>query len=88
MVSSAVKALWDFSGHDLFRLGLMYHSRRNTDKQQLFESVFADLINIFDTLDADNSLPDIYCEAVDLLLLPTLELDPVSKQLETNTKVL
>ena len=86
-VSLAVKALWEFSGNDLSRLGLVYHSRRNTDKQQLFESVFADLINVFDTLDADHCLPDIYCEALDLLFLPPLELDPVS-QLKTNTKAL
>ena len=80
--------MWDFSGNDLSRLGLVYHSRRNTDKQQLFESVFADLISVFDTLDADHCLPDIYCEALDLLFLSPLELDPVSKQLDTNTKVL
>ena len=88
VVSSAVKALWDFSGQDLSRLGLVYHSRRNADKQQLFECVFADLISIFDTLDGDDSLHDMCCEARDLLALPSLELDPVSKQLEANTKVL
>ena len=36
VVSLAVRALWDFSGNDLSRLGFVYHSRRNTDKQQLF----------------------------------------------------
>ena len=41
-------------------------------------SVFSDLIYAFDTLDGDDSLPDIYCEALDLLSLPALELDPVS----------
>ena len=39
-------------------------------------------------MDADDVIPDIYCEAIDLLSLPSLELDPVSKRLETNTKVL
>ena len=39
-------------------------------------------------MDADDVLPDIYHEAIDLLSLPTLELDPVSKWLETNTEVL
>ena len=88
VLSSAIKALWDFSGPVLSRLGLTYQSRRNADKQQLFESVFADLVSAFETLDADDLLPDIYCEAIDLLSLPALELDPVSKRLETNTKVL
>ena len=87
-LSSAIKALWDFPGPDLSRLGLTYQSHRNADKQQLFESLFADLVSAFETLDADDVIPDIYCEAIDLLSLPSLELDPVSKRLETNTKVL
>ena len=86
--SSAIKALWDFSGPDLSRLGLAYQSRRNADKQQLFESLVADLVSVFEVLDADDVIPDIYCEAIDLLSLPSLELDLVSKRLETNTKVL
>ena len=57
MLSSAIKALWDFSGPDLSRLGLTYQSRRNADKQQLFESIFADLVSTFETLDADDVLP-------------------------------
>ena len=62
-----------------------YESHRNADKQQLFESIFADLVSAFEALDVDDVLPDIYCEAIDLL---SLELDPVSKRLKTNTKVL
>ena len=78
VLSSAIKALWDFSGPDLSRLGLTYQSHRNADKQQLSESLFADLVSAFETLDADDVLPDtdIYCEAIDLLSLPSLELDP------------
>ena len=34
--SSAIRALWDFSGPDLSRLGLAYQSHRNADKQQLW----------------------------------------------------
>ena len=88
MLSSAIKALWDFSGPDLSRLCLTYQSRRNADKQQLFESPFADLVSAFEVLNADDVIPDIYCEAIDLLSLPSLELDSISKRLETNTKVL
>ena len=86
MVSSALKALWDHAGDDLSRLGLVYHNRRNADKYQLFECVFTDLVSAFETLDGEDTLPDIYCEANDLLSLPTLELDPVSKQLETTLR--
>ena len=61
-LSSDVKALWDFSGPDLSRLGLAHQSCRNTDKQQLFGSLFADLVSAFEVLDADDVIPDIYCE--------------------------
>ena len=82
--------LFECSGISLVMIspGFVYRSRRSTDKQQLFDSVFFYLIYAFDTLDGDDSLPDIYCEALDLLSLPALELDPVSKQLEANTKAL
>ena len=53
----------------------------------VFERVFDDLISVFDTYHGDDSLPDMFCEACDLLALPSLELDPVSKQREANTKV-
>ena len=50
--------------------------------------MLTDLVSAFETLDGEDTSPDIYCEANDLLSSITLELDPVSKQLETNTKVL
>lgn len=42
------------------------------------------LIYAFDALDGDDRLSDISCEALDLLSLPALQLNPVSKQLEAN----
>ncbi len=43
------------------------------------------LTQAFEKLDLDECLPAIFCEANDLLSLPTLDLDPISKQLELNT---
>ena len=52
---------------------------------QLFSSLFTDLVSAFVKLDCDNSLPAILCESLDLHIL-CLEPDPVSKQLDLNTK--
>ena len=88
MVSAALKVLWDFSRDDLTGLGCAYRNQRNPDKQQLLDTVISDLMIAFETLDLDEALPSIYFEAKDLPSLPTFELDPVSKQLEANTKEL
>ena len=52
----------------------------------LVDTVFLDIISAFEKLDLDKSLPDIFCEANDLIILPCLDLDPVSKQLDLNTQ--
>lgn len=79
-LSAALKELWAFCRVDLESFGFLYQARRSVD------TVFSDIISAFDKLDLGNSLPDIFCEANDLLLLPCLDLDPVSKQLELNTQ--
>ena len=81
MLSSAFKALWEFCRPDLLRSGLTYQARRSAERRQLFNSIFLDLLTAFDVLDLDNCLPSTFCEANDLILLPTLDPDPVSKQL-------
>ena len=47
-----------------------------------------DIVKAFDTLDASDSIPDMFCEASALYLLPTLSLDPVGEQVQANTHVL
>ena len=79
-LSSALKELWDFCRADLERLGILYQACRSVD------TVFLDIISAFEKLDLDKSLPDIFCEANDLIILPCLDLDPVSKQLDLNTQ--
>ena len=84
-VDEALKSLWAFCHADLARLGFTYHARRSSDPVQLFNTILGDLIIAFDKLDLDGCLPPIYCEAADLVTLPTLDLDPVAKQVELNT---
>ena len=40
-----------------------------------------DIIEAINDLDAEDMLPDMFCEATDLLKHPSLSLDPVSEQL-------
>ncbi len=82
---NALKDLWFHCHADLIRLDFAYVARRSSDPGQLFNTVLSDMLTAFDKLDIDKSLPEIFCEAVDLVSLPTLDPDPVSKQLELNT---
>ena len=79
-------SLYEFCRSDLVRLGFIYQARRSSDKRQLFNSLFTDLMSAFDKL--DGSLPAIFCKSLDLIYIPTLEPDPVSKQLDLNTKAI
>ena len=47
-----------------------------------------DLLEFFDSLDANDKLPPVYCEPNDLLKLPPLVLDPVSNQIRESCKSL
>ena len=64
-LSSALRELWEFCRSDLERIGFLYQAHRSTD------TFFSDLDSAFVKLDLDNNLPDIFCEASDLLLLPS-----------------
>lgn len=74
--------------HLLKQLSLTYHSRRSTDKRDAFEAILSDILLAFSKLDDDDKLPAIYCEALHLINLPSLELDPISKRLDTNSEAI
>ncbi len=82
---NALKDLWSYCHADLVRPDFAYRSRRSTDPVQLLNTVFSGLMIAFDKLDLDSCFPVMFCKANNLLLLPTLDLHPVSKQLELNT---
>ena len=44
-----------------------------------------DILQSFVALDSSNFIPGIYCEATDLLRVPSLSLDPISETVEMNT---
>ena len=64
---------------------LPFHARRDSDKRT---QLTANIEHIFDALDSSDSIPPIFCEANDLLSMPTLCLDPTAEQIQPNTNVL
>ena len=82
------KLLWDTCGEDLEQLGMPFRARRGSDKRQVSDVLIADIVAAFDKLDSVEKIPAVYCEATDLIKLPSLTLDPVSKKLDENTTAL
>ena len=73
-LSDAMKTLWNYCQDKLSSMDVSYHVRRATDKRPVNVAVIDDLLSAFDKLDSADSIPPIYCEAVDLLGLPSLSL--------------
>ena len=47
-----------------------------------------DILQALEVLDSINKVPNIYCEATDLLNMPPSSLDPVSEQVASNSQAL
>ena len=84
-VENAKKMLWDYCRQDLEAAGLPYHSRRGSDRRSQMAANLDDIVQAFVVLDSSDLIPGIYCEATDLLQVPSLSLDPISEKVETNT---
>lgn len=59
-----------------------------SEKREVADALLADILVAFDKLDAVDKLPTIFCEANDLIRLPSLVLDPVSQRLDNNSSIL
>ena len=84
----AYRALWGTCKEDFDQCGIVYHARRGSEKRLLVDALFSDIITAFDKLDSVQKIPPIFCEATDLIKIPSLEVDPVSKRLEENSSSL
>ena len=64
--------------------------RRSSDRRAQIEADLDDVLAAFDLLDSKALIPPIlnFCEASELYRLPSLSLDPVSEQVQDNTKAL
>ena len=85
LLVDALKALWQHCKNDLQELGLIYKSRRDSDKRSVSDAILGDIITAFDALDNACKLPAIFVEATDLLSIPPVVMDPIAKKLAENT---
>ena len=86
-VETAKKRLWDSCMSDLEALGLTFHSRRDSDNRSQLAANLDDILQAFEALDSISLIPVIYCEALELLKLPPLALDPVAEQVQRNSQI-
>ena len=87
-VEGAKKLLWDNCKQHLEGAGLPYQARRDSEKRSQIAANIDDILRAFESLDSGNLIPPIYSEAVELLRVPPLSLDPVAEQVQSNSNLL
>ena len=87
-ITEAKIQLWDVCKQKLDDSALHFQNRRDSDKRSKLTANLEDILQAFEVLDSSDSIPNIYCEASDLLRIPSLSLDPVSEQVQANTSSL
>ena len=87
-VDTAKSLLWDSCSQLLEEAGMPYQSRRDSDRRSQLSANLEDIIMAFNALDTNDLIPQIFCEASDLVKLPPICLDPVAEQVELNSKSL
>lgn len=75
LLADAKKKLWDHC--QLAPHGLPFTSRRSSEKRSQASADLEDILAGFSKLDEDDSIPPIFCEAVELIQLPAIVSDPI-----------
>ena len=89
VMSKAKKALWDSDCSSLLTAaGLSFQQCRGSEKRSQAAADLDDILVAFDKLDEIDKLPEIFCEAVDLVLLPPLVVDSCTELVQRNSSVL
>ena len=86
LLAEAKRILWDKCS--LSSLGLPLTSCRTTEKRSQAAADLEDIIAAFAKLDDNGSIPMIFCEASDLVLLPPIVTDPVCEMVHENSRSL
>ena len=76
-VDHAKTILWNHYMQDFEAAGLQYNARRASDKCSQLTANLDDIVQAFNCLDSADLVPSIYCEALDLLRIPSLNLGPI-----------
>ena len=86
LLAEAKRVLWDKCS--LSSLGHALTSRRTTEKRSQAAADLEDIITAFAKFDDNGSIPMIFCEASDLVLLPPIVTDPVCEMVHENSRSL
>ena len=87
-VDTSKKLLWDHCMDTFQAKNFVFHVRRDSDKRSQLAANLEDLIQMFNILDSVGKIPPIFCEASDLVRLPSLSLDPLAEELRGNSLIL
>jgi len=88
-MSKAKKALWVSDCSNLLsNAGLSCQQCRGLEKRSQAAVDLDDILVAFDKLDEIDKLPEIFCEAVDLVLLPPIVADSCTELVQRNCSVL
>ena len=89
IMSKAKRVLWDLECSSIVSAaGLTFQSRRASEGRLQASADFADILSAFDKLDEDDNLPEIFCEAADLVKLPPIVTDSCTEQVLRNSSSL
>ncbi len=84
MTAQAKKVLWENCQVDLKATGWVHQSRRDSEKRSQVCADLDDLFAAFEKLDDADKLPSFYCEAVDLIKLHPIAVDPLTELVRSN----
>ena len=89
LMLKAKKALWDSACSEaLLAAGLPFLTRRGSEKRSQAAADLDDILSAFDKLDEGENIPDIFCEAVDLVKLPPIVVDALTELVQHNSSAL
>ena len=89
LMSSAKKALWDSEcSAILSAAGLTFQQRRGSERRTQAAADLDDILIAFDKLDANDNVPEIYCEAADLARIPPIVADTCTELVQRNSSSL
>ena len=85
LMCKAKKSLWDAREDGLSAAGLVYQSRRGSERRTQASADLDDILTALHKLDeTENGIPDIFCEAADLVRIPPVVVDGCTELVQRN----
>ena len=82
VIVGAKRILWNRCS--LSDSGLPFATRRSTERRTQAAADLDDIIAAFSKLDENGDIPQIFCEALDLLQMPPVVVDPIAEKIHEN----